>query len=315
MKIIATLLFCILTTSASATANHSTVNVEGGYVTLGHIFPNASEKLKDTQVLIAPQPGSSVVLNHNWLTTIAKKHGVEYLAQTKNDSIKVVGASDMVPIEDVEQALKEHLTQITKSDSFSIKLDNKDLNLHFPKGKAGEILVTNADINSQKTRFSATLVLQHEGRELNRVNVNGRIQPMTMVPVLTRSIHHGETITAADIEWQNLPSSQINQSTIMDETALLGATPKRQELVANKPLAKHDVSIPHMVLRNQPVIIYAESPNISMTAKGKALENGSKDAYVKIMNVDSQRVIHATVIGPQQVRIEIPTMHTILGTE
>jgi flagellar basal body P-ring formation protein FlgA len=316
MKIICSIILLIgLVGAAKAAPARTTVLIEGNYVTLGDIFPDTPAKLADTQVLMAPEPGNSITLSQQWLTSIAQKYGIDYIPQTKHDSIKLTGASETVPVEDVEKILKDHLSQILKNESFTIRLDNKDLLLHFPKGKTGDILVTSADVNSQQTRFQATLVLQHEGKELNRSKVTGRIQRMTSVPVLARTIQRGETIQADDIQWQELPSHQINNSTILDEAGLIGASTNRQELLPNRPLNKHEVSIPHMVVRNQAVTIYAESPIINITAKGKALENGAKDSYVKVMNIDSQRVIHATVIGPQQVRVDIPGIHTVSGTE
>lgn len=309
------LLTSLVGVAQSATPTHNKVVVAGTYVTLGHVFPTAPEDLSETKLLVSPQPGRSILLSQKWLSAVALKHGIDYVPHTNLDSVELIGASDILPIENVEQALKEHLSQIIKNDTFTIKLDNSELKLHMPKDQTGEILITNADINSQQTRFHATMVLQHEGKELSRTKVTGRIYPMTSVPVLLKTVQHGETIKASDIEWQNVPTAQVNQSTITEESALIGATPKRKEILAMRPLNKNDVSIPHMVLKNQSVVIYAESPTINLTAKGKAMENGAKDAYIKVMNVDSKRIFHATVMGPQQVRVEIPTMQTVAETE
>lgn len=317
MKIFTWILLTItmINTVDASNSVSNTVTVEGPFVTLGDIFPGTPEKLAGTQVLISPQPGQVLNLNQQWLTTVAAKYGLVYTPQTKNDALKVVTASDAVPMEEVEQALKDHLTQIIKNEAFLVKLDNNELRLHFPKGKVGDIMVTNADVSPQQNRFTATVVLNHEGRELNRTKVMGRIVTMTSVPVLTRVIHKGHAIQAEDIEWQNIPSAQVNHATIMEESEMVGAMSKRQDLQPNRPLTKNDISIPNMVNRNQSVTIYAESPNITVTAKGKAMENGAKDAYVKIMNVDSQKIIHATVIGPQQVRVDIPMAYTVTSTE
>jgi len=305
-----------MSSTVFATAPQSNaITIETSYVTLADLFPDVPEKLATTKVILTPQPGSSITLNQQWLSAVAHKYGIPYTPQSKFEVIKVIGASEVIPVEDVEHALQDHLVQILKNDSFSIKLDNGDIKLHFPKGKVGDMLVTNADVNSQQTRFTATVVLQHDSKELSRTKVNGRILALTSVPVLTRTVHRGETIQPEDVEWQTVLSSQVNQATIMDETSLVGASSNRQDLMPNRPLNKHDVSIPNLVLRNQAVSIVAASPYISITAKGKALENGGKDAYVKVMNVDSQRILHATVIGPQKVRVDIPQMNTVTATE
>lgn len=311
MKNLIAILMLLMTTE---TALANTITVEAPYITLADLFPDVPEKLASTRVMMTPQPGSSITLNQQWLGAVAKKYNLTYTPSI-SESIKVVGASEIVPVEDVEQMLKDHLTQILKNDAFSIKLDNADVKIHFPKGKPGNILVTAADVNSQQTRFTATLVLQHDGTELNRIKVAGRIMAQSSVPVLNRIIHRGETIQPEDVEWQNVPSAQVNQSTILDEATLVGATSKRQDLLPNRAINKHEISIPYMVLKNQAVTIIASSPYINITAKGKAMENGGKDAYVKVMNVSSQKIIHATVIGPQRVRVDIPQAHTVTSME
>src|SRR3990167_7773820 len=132
MKIFTWILLTItmINTVDASNSVSNTVTVEGPFVTLGDIFPGTPEKLAGTQVLISPQPGQVLNLNQQWLTTVAAKYGLVYTPQTKNDALKVVTASDAVPMEEVEQALKDHLTQIIKNEAFLVKLDNNELRLH-----------------------------------------------------------------------------------------------------------------------------------------------------------------------------------------
>lgn len=295
----------------SSSAIQSTITIDKSHVTLGDIFPMAPKDIAPTEVLLTPNPGQSVTLNQRWLTNIAQKYAIPYVASSKSDNVKVVGASDLMPKEDVEQILKEHLSQIIKNEAFVIKLDNPELKLHMPHGKGGEILITAAEINSAQTRFYATIVLSSEGKELQRTKVNGRIQDMKMAPTLNRAIAKGESIQSQDIQWTYFPSQQITRSTIQDEDSLIGAIAQRQDLPAGSPISKTDVHIPHMVTKNQAVVIHASSSFMDITAKGKVLESGAKNAYVKVMNTDSGRTFHATVIGPQQVRVDIPAMQNV----
>jgi flagella basal body P-ring formation protein FlgA len=50
------------------------------------------------------------------------------------------------------------------------------------------------------------------------------------------------------------------------------------------------------------MILY-EVPGISLTARGKAEENGSLGDTVNVLNVQSKRVIQAVVSGPGQVTV------------
>ena len=75
-------------------------------------------------------------------------------------------------------------------------------------------------------------------------------------------------------------------------------------LVAKRMLPAKTVIQPHMlgaaqlpviVKRNQNVIIRIEKPGFIITAHGKAMENGKVGEYIKIRNIDSQRIIVAKV--------------------
>jgi flagella basal body P-ring formation protein FlgA len=75
-------------------------------------------------------------------------------------------------------------------------------------------------------------------------------------------------------------------------------------LVARRGIAANSILRPSMVRhlkpdvivkRNQNVVIRMEQPGLSVSAIGKAMQKGSVGEYVKVRNVDSQRVILAKV--------------------
>ncbi len=75
-------------------------------------------------------------------------------------------------------------------------------------------------------------------------------------------------------------------------------------LVARRGISANSVLRPSMVRhlkpdvivnRNQNVVIRMERPGLSVSAVGKAMQKGSVGEYVKVRNVDSQRVILARI--------------------
>ncbi len=81
-------------------------------------------------------------------------------------------------------------------------------------------------------------------------------------------------------------------------------------LVAKRKLPAETVIQPHMlgaaqspvvVKRNQNVVIRIEKPGFIITALGKAMENGKVGEYIKIRNIDSQRIIVAKVNSDRSV--------------
>ena len=75
-------------------------------------------------------------------------------------------------------------------------------------------------------------------------------------------------------------------------------------LVAKRTLPAETVIQPHMlgaaqspvvVKRNQNVVIRIDKPGFIITALGKAMEDGKVGEYIKIRNIDSQRIIVAKI--------------------
>ncbi len=50
--------------------------------------------------------------------------------------------------------------------------------------------------------------------------------------------------------------------------------------------------------RGDLVTVVLETPSLQLTAQGKALEDGAKNALVRVENTKSNRVIDAAVAGP-----------------
>ena len=75
-------------------------------------------------------------------------------------------------------------------------------------------------------------------------------------------------------------------------------------LVAKRKIPAKSVIQPHMldqveapvvIKRNQNVVIQIEKPGFLITALGKAMQNGKVGEYIKVRNIDSQRIIVAKV--------------------
>ncbi len=81
-------------------------------------------------------------------------------------------------------------------------------------------------------------------------------------------------------------------------------------LVAKRKLSAETVIRPHMlgkakspvvIKRNQNVVIRIEKPGFMITALGKAMQDGKVGEYIKIRNIDSQRIIVAKINGDSTV--------------
>jgi flagella basal body P-ring formation protein FlgA len=112
--------------------------------------------------------------------------------------------------------------------------------------------------------------------------------------VTKTDIPAGQTISPENVE---IRTRESNYPEPVDWTSPYGLV-ARQRLPANTTLRPHMVGTsesPTVVARNQTVAIRVERPGLLITAVGKAMEDGKAGEYIRVRNVDSQRIILAKI--------------------
>lgn len=108
--------------------------------------------------------------------------------------------------------------------------------------------------------------------------------------VTKTDIAAGQTISPENVEIRTRQSSYPEPA---DWTSPYGLIAKHR-LAPNTILRPHMVGTsesPTVVARNQTVAIRIERPGLLITAVGKAMEDGKPGEYIRVRNVDSQRII------------------------
>jgi len=108
--------------------------------------------------------------------------------------------------------------------------------------------------------------------------------------VTKTDIAAGQTITPENVE---IKTTESNYPEPADWTLPYGLV-TRHRLPANTVLRPNTVgpsALPVLVTRNQTVAIKVERPGLLITAVGQAMDEGKAGDYIKVRNVDSQRVI------------------------
>jgi flagella basal body P-ring formation protein FlgA len=78
---------------------------------------------------------------------------------------------------------------------------------------------------------------------------------------------------------------------------LIGTQVKVASLSANTPVFKRFLERPFDVNKGSTISIAYVHPHMSMTTKGKALENGRRGDVISVKNLDSQKTIQVTIDG------------------
>jgi flagella basal body P-ring formation protein FlgA len=153
--------------------------------------------------------------------------------------------------------------------------------------------------------WSANLLLTNDaGEVITALPTSGRWLEMQAVPSVKRNIRAGEVITEDDIELMNYPKARLHDDNVMDMAELVGTTPRRT-ISNNRPIRKNEVQAPAVVKKGANVTMRFNTPAMSISTIGQALQAGGKGEMIRVKNMDSNAIVQATVLSESEVLVGV----------
>ena len=278
------------------------VTVDGDVIRLGDLFSDAGAHAADV-VAPAPPPGSRTLFDAAWLAAAAREHQLDWQPASAFDQASVERATRVIDGEAVMKALRAAMARRQSIDGAELRLDNPELRLLAPANAPDSLAIENLTLDPRTGRFSAVVAVS--AGSVPPQAVTGQLIRMVKVAVVARAIAPGEIIGTDDVTSVTLRADRIAADTILDAGGLVGKTP-RHVLRAEEPVRSEDVAVPLVVHKGDLVMLVLERPSMRLTAQGKALDDGEMNAVVRVANTKSNRVVDATVVGPNLVAVTPP---------
>lgn len=277
------------------------VTVNDGVVRLGDIFQGSGANA-DRVVAYAPRPGSRAVFDARWLKRVAAAYKLDWHPSSNAERVIIERASQIVSKSEIEELLHQRWIDDGGDASSRATISNRSFRLNLPMGTDGLLLnVEQMNVQPSNGRFNAVVAWGTGNDE--RIRLSGRVERMTEVPMLTSRVMRGALIGEADIVWKSMPEARLPRSTITEADQIIGMAAKHS-LQAGKPLSSGDVRRPLLVNRGETVTMVLRTQSMQLTAKGRALQHGSRGDTIRISNLQTNTVVDAIVTGPGQARIE-----------
>lgn len=306
------ILVVLMTTYVLKAAELKTdIVVDSAQIKASDLFNGLPVEVADKAVLSAPTPGQSATLNAKVLYQIAEDLQIDWRPMDMAVTAIVARESDSIEHEEIFTLLHDAVSKEMAGEHFKIESDQKNLSVHFPKGQLGEVEIKSLEVTRNRNRFIAILTKTMPNSGPISIRITGKVIPMAVVPALIREIKYGELIQPNDVTHIEVESRHANSSLILSENDLLGTTPKLGSIRPNLPIRKAEVEIPRVISKGEEVVISAQNEIMRVTTKGQALEHGTYNSAIKVLNIDSKKVIYATVTGPKHVKVNIPEMATV----
>ena len=277
--------------------------VEGDVVTLGDLFDNLDPAKSKSPVTYAPKPGQRITLDANWLYTVARAQSLAWRPLSPYDRVNLERPGQTVPREMIENALMAALEAHGVSSDHAIELSNRNLQISISTEARPAVAVRDLTYDERSRRFMATIDVPAGSPNAQRVKLNGRVYTVVEIPVPARNIAKDEKIAERDLKWIQINTDQLRDEIIADASQLIGKTPRRM-LRPGQPITQQDVQRPILVSKNSLVVMVVNSGSMTITAQGKAIEDGGQGDTVRVLNMQSNTTIEAVVNGAGTVSVK-----------
>ncbi|MBX2831435.1 MAG: flagellar basal body P-ring formation chaperone FlgA [Rhodospirillales bacterium] len=280
--------------------------INGQYVTLGDLFSGIDPQMADIAVAHAPQPGKQIILDYRWLYGIAQRHDVNWRPRTTADQVLVTRASQVITIDEIRDYVEIALIDHGIQKPFTVDLSSENFQIHLPVDAQNDITISSIEVNSRTQRFVAGVTTGAHTAQQRTYRISGKYYPMSTVPVLVEPVSRGHIIRPDQVEYRDFRTERVPSNAIRDINDVIGKEVIRPTN-PDEPMMFRDLTNPILVRRGALVIIRLVTANMSLTARGKALENGSKGDVIRVVNQTSNKTIQVEVVAENEVRA-LPAM-------
>lgn len=266
----------------------------------------------DRDIAQAPPPCKPVVYNQAVLNRLATTYRLDWQNGDVDHAV-VTSACTRISGDMVRAAVIARLKadSNTKDRNFEIAFDKRDLEIDLAADQKPDFQLDNFSYDPTNRNFRTDLTAQTP-RGPYIVPVTGHISIKRNVPILARRLEAGTTISANDLDWIQVPEERITADVVTEMDQLVGRE-LRRDTSEGQILRSHDVVPPRLVQRGSLVVMKIETPYITVTAQGKAQQDGAEGEVVRVVNTQSNRVVEGVVTGPGI--IEIRTARKIASAE
>ena len=206
-----------------------------------------------------------------------------------------------------EKLVSDQLQHSTLADGFKVTISQPRLPLGNQEARPTRIVIDGLRHDPASGHFSAVMIGTVGSEPRFELPLEGRVQPLISVPVLTRTLQRGDLISVADLDWQTVRPDVLSKVSLTDEQQLIGAEARRR-LSPGRILTSRDVGAPLLVLRGKPVrVIYADR-GLKLTALGTARDDGALGESIRVINPDSRLEIQGVATGHQEVTVRSSAM-------
>jgi flagella basal body P-ring formation protein FlgA len=218
--------------------------------------------------------------------------------------LQVSRGSVTVSREQIEQIVRGFIQQQAAGTAETLRI--KDIRISEPVVLPTGPLVTRV-LAPKNTELAGTVpltVVFKAGEDAERrVGITVSLERLVTVVVARRPLGRYKPVENEDVELKAVDLAGLPADRLTDLESVLGKRTRRA-LDSGTVLRPDLLESPPLVKRGDRVRIIAETAGFRISAAGQVKQKGCEGEVIPVMNLDSNKVIHARVIDSQTVKID-----------
>jgi flagella basal body P-ring formation protein FlgA len=260
----------------------------------------------DIAVFRAPDLGHTGAVPMSRVVEALRQHGIDRIDTDGLTEVVVTRLSRPITGDEIKGRIARAVAGqfgFGDADNLAVILDREIRVLHVEAAATAELAIIRMNVEPRTGRFEIALELPGSAaaRRLP-LRFTGTVTELVPTATLARSIKAGEVIKASDVVLGRKPKLEVGAETIATADQAVGLAAK-SALRAGQSLRPSDLVKAQVVPRNETVTIVYTVPGVALTVRGKAAEGGALGDVINVVNVQSNRTIQGTIIGPGRVSI------------
>lgn len=268
---------------------------------VGDLFDGIASDKADTVLGPAPQPGKEMVLNATTLLRIASALDLSWRPGSTGDQITIRSAATIIDSDTVESLISEKLYENGMDGKFKLNVGSIP-DIILPHDMPPEAEIFAFSFNPQKDSFEAKIAAPSASNPVREYTVTGTVERLVSLPVLRSGLKNGDIIGSNDIDYIDIYQKDVQRDYMLKAESMFGMTPRRM-VMAGKPVRDLELENPQIVNRGSGVtLVYKDGP-LTLSARGKSLENGARGDLIRVMNMNSNRSLEGLVTAENEVTV------------
>ncbi|WP_417516991.1 flagellar basal body P-ring formation chaperone FlgA [Minwuia sp.] len=259
-----------------------------------------SPRAETISVARAPRPGDALALNPVAILRLAARHRIRWSAPVGLKRIVVRRASTVIDATLLQSEIEMALADAAPDEDLDIQFAGRRAEIHVGSDQEPTIRIESLDYDSRSGRFTALVAAPANDPTAQRHRVTGRAWRMVEIPVLSARVKAGSEIEPHHVGWQRVRADRVRRQTIQDIGELIGMAPKRN-IALNRPIRQNDLRRPVMVGKGDIVTMLFRSGGMTLTASGRAIEDGGRNAIIRVINERSRMTVEGRIDAPGRV--------------